>query len=283
MRQPSSVHLRRVAKEAKERPVSSVQITVVQSSLHWEDPVRNIRHFNKLLSTIKKGETDLIVLPEMFSTGFSMIPGKHAEEMEGLSMQWMAETAAALKCVITGSLMMREKGKYYNRLIWMRPDGTYEYYNKRHLFRMAGEDRHYEAGKKKLIVDLKGWKVCPLICYDLRFPVWSRNHMTAKGKEQLFDYDVLLFVANWPAVRRFPWQQLLIARAIENQCYVAGVNRVGKDGNGFPHCGDSVVLNPRGEKLSAIKANATQLQTITLERKELDEFRKKFPVFMDAD
>lgn len=260
-----------------------LRITLVQSSLFWEDHVKNIRSFNKQLSTLEKGSSDLIILPEMFSTGFSMIPGKHAEEMGGLSMQWMAESAASLKSVICGSLMIKEKGKYFNRLIWMQPDGQFQQYDKRHLFRMAGEDKNYSAGKKKIITEIKGWKICPLICYDLRFPIWSRNRMQQKGSSMLFDYDLLIYVANWPAVRSYPWKQLLIARAIENQCYVAGVNRVGKDGNAFAHSGDSVALDPFGQKISSIKANQKAIETIKLSAKALTDFRKRFPVFRDAD
>jgi len=207
--------------------------------------------------------------------------------------------------VITGSMAVKEDGKYYNRLFWVEASGAFKTYDKRHLFRMAKEDTHYTAGKKKIIGEINEWKVCPFVCYDLRFPVWSRNRFqeaddtdaetsaersrsrsrSGSGQEAvgIWDYDVLVYVANWPEVRSYPWKQLLIARAIENQCYVVGVNRIGNDGNGFGHSGDSVVLNPRGEVISMTKANEESIETIELDRNYLDEFRKNFPVGLDAD
>lgn len=260
-----------------------LRVTIVQTPLYWEDAVKNIRLLNKTLSVIKKGTTDIIILPEVFSTGFSMDAARLSEKVDGPAMQWMRETAISLNAVICGSIITEDKSKFYNRLIWMNPDGTYESYNKRHLFRMAGENKVYSAGKERLIVDYKGWKICPLVCYDLRFPSWSRNSVHEKGKRTNFDFDVLIYIANWPSVRAFPWSHLLIARAIENQVYVAGVNRIGKDGNGIPHSGNSVVLDMFGNAISKTKSNKASVETIVLSYKALTEARSKFPVLLDAD
>ena len=257
-----------------------LSITLVQPNLHWEDPVKNIKLFNKLLSPLKKGGTDLIVLPEMFSTGFSMKPAGLAEEMNGFSMQWMRETASSLKSVICGSLIIKEKRKYFNRFIWMQPNGEYLHYDKRHLFRMGGEDKVYTAGKKKIIIPYKGWNICPFVCYDLRFPVWSRNKTTSTGT---LEYDLGLYVANWPAVRSFPWQQLLIARAIENQSYMVAVNRVGEDGSGMMHDGFSAILDMTGKPLLQLKPKKQTIATIHLDKQPLIDFRKRFPAYKDAD
>lgn len=263
--------------------MDDLKVTLLQSGLHWENIDANIDMFNKKIAEVRN--TDLIVLPEMFNTGFSMVVKKLAEKPEGRSMQWMASKAKEKNCIITGSLIIEENGKYYNRLIWMPPDGSYKKYDKRHLFRMAGEDKSFSAGFEKLIVKLNGWKLCPLVCYDLRFPVWSRNKIkSAAGSNQLAEeYDVLIYIANWPERRNHAWKTLLQARAIENQCYVIGLNRVGKDGNEINYTGDSAVVNPLGEIISSIKAGEESIQTITLSKKELDEFRKAFPVAMDAD
>ena len=257
-----------------------LSITLVQPNIHWEDPVKNIKLYNKLLSGVKKGSTDLIVLPEMFSTGFSMKPSNLAEEMNGFSMQWMHETAASLKAVVCGSLIIKEKKKYYNRFIWMQPNGEFQHYDKRHLFRMGGEDKIYTAGKKKLVIAYKGWNICPFICYDLRFPVWSRNQTIGAGNPE---YDLAIFVANWPAVRSFPWQQLLLARAIENQAYVIGLNRVGDDGNGIAHEGHSSIIDMTGNSILKLKPKKQQVETITIDKQSLVDFRKRFPAYKDAD
>lgn len=254
--------------------MKSLKITLVQTELEWENAPANFREFNKILRGIRKNKTDIILLPEMFTTGFTMNAKKVAEKMNGASVQWMRELAAKKNAAVCGSLVIEDKKKFYNRLVWMRPDGTYEYYDKRHLFRMANEHQTYSSGKKKLIVQWKGWRICPLVCYDLRFPVWSRN---------TGDYDLLLYVANWPERRRFAWSQLLIARAIENQCFVAGLNRVGADGKNITYSGDSVVLDPFGEKISNIKPSKVQIETIKLDPKTLLDARKHFPVMMDRD
>ncbi len=262
-----------------------MNITLIQTHLYWENREKNIEHFEKLISSIPT-QTDLIILPEMFTTGFTMNPEKNAEEHLGKGFEFMKKMATQKNAVLTGSISVKDKGQNYNRLYWVEPNGTHDEYNKRHLFRMGKEEQYYEGGSKKIIKAHKGFKICPLICYDLRFPVWSRNRFTkdevgsTNGK---WDYDVLIFVANWPEVRNYPWKQLLIARAIENQCYVVGVNRIGKDGNDISHSGDSVVVNPRGEIISHAKAHEECIETITLDKNYLDEFRKVFPVGFDAD
>ena len=255
-----------------------MKITIIQSKLYWEDREANLSHFEKLILAVKE-KTDLIVLPEMFSTGFTMKPEMNAEKAEGKTLKWMKKIAAKKKTCITGSVSVKAGKKYFNRLYYVQPNGKFNHYDKRHLFRMAKEDEHYSGGKKKLIVRSKGWNLCTMICYDLRFPVWSRNLFNG-GK---WSYDVLIYVANWPKARNHPWKQLLIARAIENQCYVIGVNRIGKDGNGIDHSGDSMVVDPRGNILSQLKAGKEVVQTIELNKKELGKFRKIFPVGSDAD
>lgn len=260
-----------------------LSLTIVQPNITWESPLDNFKSLNKQLAKTGRGETDLIVLPEMFSTGFSMNAKKHAEQMEGPSMQWMFETAQGLKAAVCGSVMIRENGKYFNRFIWMEADGHYDQYDKRHLFTMGKEDKTYTAGKEGIVIEYNGWGFCPQICYDLRFPVWSRNLKRGTGAAAKYDYDVLLYVANWPAIRSYAWSQLLIARSIENQCYVAGVNRVGEDGNGVEHSGNSVVLDPLGQSISKMKPNKAGVETVQLNWKALQDLRKRFPVLNDAD
>jgi omega-amidase len=251
---------------------SHLRVTLVQSDIAWQDPGANRRrlaaHFRGLA-----GHTDLIVLPEMFSTGFSMDADGLAEPMDGPTIGWMREEAAAMGCVIAGSVIVRDRGRHYNRLVWARPDGTLEHYDKRHLFRMAGEHEHYAAGGARLTVELKGWRVCPLICYDLRFPVWSRG----RG-----DFDLLLYVANWPARRAHAWSALLRARAIENLCYVAAVNRIGRDGNGASYAGDSVALDFLGQPLSS-EGGGDRVETAVLDLQSLRSYRESFPAHLDAD
>ncbi len=260
--------------------MENLSVSIVQSTLHWENPEANLNMFNK---KFERNNTlgDIIVLPEMFNTGFTMLPEKWAEETNGISATWIKEKAKSLNRIITGSISIKQNGKYFNRLHFARPDTTCEYYDKRHLFRMGKEVEHYSAGDSRIIVNVRGWKICPLICYDLRFPVWARNGWNKKTNQS--EYDVLFFVANWPEVRSYPWKQLLIARAIENQCYVVGVNRIGLDGNGIDHSGDSVVINPRGEIISTIRAHEDGIETIVLSANYLEDFRKQFPVGLDAD
>lgn len=245
--------------------------------------------FSQKIASITE-TTDLIVLPEMFNTGFTMNTKTVAEQMNGKTMQWMSQLSKEKKCVVTGSLIITENGKYFNRLIWTKPDGTFETYDKRHLFRMAEEDNYFTSGSKRIITELNGWKICPLICYDLRFPVWSRNKWTKKtlnidpkNSNLVADYDVLLYIANWPERRSHPWRSLLMARAIENQAYLTGLNRIGTDGNGITHSGDSAIINYKGEILSKTKHNESSVETISLNYAELEEFRKTFPVGLDAD
>jgi omega-amidase len=252
-----------------------LKITTIQTTLFWEDSFANLAHFDTKINSLQE-ETDVIVMPEMFTTGFTMNPEKNAETQPGVSLEWMLKKAQEKKCVIIGSVSVKEHDKYYNRLYVTKADGTYQYYDKRHLFKMGKEDEHYTAGTKNITVEIKGWKVRPQICYDLRFPVWSRN-------KNYNPYDVLIYVANWPEVRSYPWKQLLIARAIENQCYVIGVNRIGVDGNSFPHSGDSVVLSAKGETLSKTQAHEDKVETTALSYDALHEFRKLFPVLDDAD
>jgi predicted amidohydrolase len=251
----------------------NLHITIIQPDMVWEDAAANLRQYEALLGGIN-GRKEVVVLPEMFSTGFSMSPQGLAEEMDGRSVQWMREMAARHRIILTGSLIIREEDRFYNRLIWMQPDGVFGQYDKRHLFGYAGEGDHYTPGSRRLITQVKGWRICPLICYDLRFPVWSRN-LNA-------DYDVLLYVANWPKRRSTAWKALLQARAIENQAYVAGVNRVGDDGNGIRYSGDSAVYSPLGEPLYTA-GDGPEVQTVVLERAPLEEGRSHFPFLRDAD
>ena len=226
-------------------------------------------------------KTEIIVLPEMFSTGFTMKAELFAETMDGLTVQWMKKLSAENRVILTGSLIIEENKKYFNRLIWMMPNGEYGYYDKRHLFAYGEEDKYYTAGNKRLITSVKGWKLNMQVCYDLRFPVWARQS-PSKDENTIYEYDVLVYVANWPERRSHAWKTLLCARAIENQCYVVGVNRVGTDGNDIYHSGNSLVIDPLGEVLYHM-ADDEDIFTITLEKERLDEVRTKFPFLKDAD
>lgn len=258
--------------------MSDLTVSLVQANLHWEDIAANLAMFDEKIDAIKE-RTEVIILPEMFSTGFSMQPEKLAQTMDGSAVQWMKQKAKQKNAIITGSLIIEEEGQYYNRLIWMLPNGQFGTYNKRHRFGFAGEDNHYEAGDKRLIASVKGWKICLTVCYDLRFPVWSRNTIKEDGQPE---YDVLVNVANWPERRNVPWKALLQARAIENQCYMIGVNRVGNDGNNIYHSGDTSLIDPVGEIIYQ-KAHDEDVFTYTLSRQHLDELRGKFPFMKDAD
>jgi len=253
--------------------MQDLTLTLVQTALHWHDPEANCRQLAQKLQQITK-PTDLIVLPEMFTTGFSMNAPELAEKPDGPTTQWLAEQAQQYGAVVTGSLIIEENGHYYNRLIWMRPNGSYDIYNKRHLFRMAGEQHVYTPGTARLTVELNGWQICPLICYDLRFPVWSRNLNQT--------YDLALYVANWPAKRSLAWRTLLQARAIENVAYSVGVNRVGTDGNNIAYTGDSSIYQPTGEIIWT-KSEEEVVHTITLSKKLLTDYRQVFPAHLDAD
>lgn len=267
--------------------MNDLKITLIQSELHWENKEKNLEMFSQKISAIKQS-TDIIVLPEMFSTGFTMLSNQFAETMDGQTVQWMRSKAMEQNCIVTGSFVCEDNGCLYNRLVWMQPNGTCRYYDKRHLFRMANENNHYSAGDTKIIVEVKGWKICPLICYDLRFPVWSRQELEVRRQktevvDNLYQYDVLVYVANWPERRSHAWKTLLMARAIENQCYVVGVNRVGNDGNQMYHSGDSAVINAKGEKISNTNASEQSVETVSLSYDELSNFRKSFPAILDAD
>ncbi|WP_259015419.1 amidohydrolase [Emticicia fluvialis] len=250
-----------------------LSVTLVQTHLYWEDATANRAMLEEKIFGIT-APTDIIILPEMFTTGFTMAPAKVAEPMNLHTTRWMQQMAAQTGAVITGSVVIKEHNKFYNRLLWVSPDGQVDTYDKRHLFRMGNEHEVYSGGSQRLIKELKGWKICPLICYDLRFPVWSRNTNLA--------YDVLIYVANWPQVRMYPWDSLLVARAIENQSYVVAVNRVGLDGNDVPHAGHSAVIDFAGNVLFR-EVDHEILHTHTLNKTALDQFRRNFPAHLDAD
>ncbi len=254
--------------------IPNLKITIFQAYLFWENIDKNLQNLALRLSMGIKEKTDLIILPEMFSTGFSMNAEALAEETDGKTMQWMSQIAHKYECVITGSIIIKEDGHYFNRLIWMLPDGSYSYYNKRHLFGLGDEDKNYTAGLDKVIVELKGWKIRLSICYDLRFPVWLRN----KDEE----YDILLLIASWPDKRSSHWNALIPARAIENQSYVIGVNRVGHDGKEVYHSGHSQCIDPMG-KTVYYKPEDEDLYTFSIHYEELVKTRRSFPFLRDAD
>ena len=254
-----------------------LKLTLVQTALHWGDAEANLRHFDTLLKGTPP--TDLIILPEMFNTGFITLPEPVAETMDGKTMAWLREKARELGAAIVGSLIIRENGNYYNRLIFMLPDGNFVHYDKRHLFSMAGEHHRFARGMERKVVQYKGWNILPLICYDLRFPAWSKNSWQ-QGK---YEYDLLIYIANWPEARSHPWRSLLPARAIENIACVAAVNRVGIDGNGLPHSGDSAVIDPKGNLILPFEPHQEAIRSITLSAKELVGFREKFNVGPDWD
>lgn len=254
--------------------MQDLTITLIQSPLHWQKPGANLAMFEEKIWEIEE-PTDLIILPEMFNTGFTMEPEKVAEPMNFTTFKWMKQMAAQKKAVVTGSFVIKENGHYFNRLIWMQPNGDWKSYDKRHLFRMADEHEHYSEGSKRLMVEVNGWKICPFICYDLRFPVWTRN-----SKDD--QYDLSLYVANWPSARVNAWDTLLKARAIENLSYCIGVNRIGQDGNNVDYVGHSSVIDPKGVNLLDC-ADRESIETVTLSKEVLQDYRKKFPANLDAD
>lgn len=253
--------------------MQNLKVTPVQCELAWENTRANLEAMNRRLSTLE-GKTDLVILPEMFTTGFTMSGELLAESMDGTAVEWLLDAASRVNAVVTGSLIIRENGRLFNRLVWAAPDGTLFHYDKRHLFRMAEEHRVYTPGTRLLTALLNGWRIRPFVCYDLRFPAWSRNTD--------LDYDVAVYVANWPAGRAAHWTALLVARAIENQCYVIGVNRVGSDGNGIDYAGDSMVVDPVGEVVWRRKSKEA-LETIALDFELLSTYRNDFPAWKDAD
>lgn len=250
-----------------------LHITLIQPDIVWEDKNANLQNYETIIAGIK-GDKHVVVLPEMFSTGFSMASERLAEPMDGNSVNWMVATARKHRCILTGSLIIAAHGKYYNRMLWVQPDGNIGFYDKRHLFSLAGEEQHYTHGENRLIAQVNGWRINLIVCYDLRFPVSARN----QGGE----YDVLLCVANWPEPRSLAWKTLLQARAIENQCYTIGVNRVGKDAKGHNYIGESSVFDPLGEKLWQC-AHETACHTVMLEKQTLNAVRTKLPFLNDAD
>jgi omega-amidase len=257
--------------------MSGLIITTIQTNLSWEDKAANLKMLREKINAIDE-KMEIVILPEMFSTGFSTTPKPLAETMDGETVAWMKEVAADNKIILTGSVIIKEDDNYFNRLIWMLPNGQYGYYNKRHLFALGNEHEEYTAGSKRLIASVKGWKINLQVCYDLRFPVWSRQQSTDTEPE----FDVLVYVANWPEKRSHAWKTLLCARAIENQCYVIGVNRVGEDGNNLTYSGNTLVIDPLGEVLYHMQ-DAEDIFTTTLEKEKLEKVRTHLPFWKDAD
>lgn len=258
--------------------MQDLNIALVQSALVWENPEQNRTNFDRKLEEIDT-EVDLIILPEMFNTGFSINPGKNAEPEEGPTFEWMQLKARENNCTITGSILTESDGKYFNRLYWVYPDGSFLTYDKRHLFRLSTEWKVFSQGTTKQIVELNGWKILPLVCYDLRFPVWSKNSYI-NGE---YGYDALIYVANWPVARKYAWKHLLIARAIENQAYVAGVNRVGQDGNGIHHSGNSMALDAKGQIIAQADPHIEEIVFTQFSYEELTAFREQFTIGPDWD
>jgi omega-amidase len=271
--------------------MSTLTITTIQSSLHWEDKQANLAMFEKKILGIAE-KTEIVILPEMFSTGFSMKPEQLAEQMDGETVRWMQKISAQKRIILTGSIIIEDEGNYFNRLIWMLPNGQFGFYDKRHLFAYANEHEYYTPGQKRLIASVKGWKINLIVCYDLRFPIWCRQSRTkiVQGdptEEELMEpiapeYDLLICVANWPERRNHAWKTLLQARAIENQVYVVGVNRVGNDGNNIYHSGDTLIADAMGQVLYT-RGNEEDIFTITLQKDTLEEVRQKLPFLEDAD
>jgi predicted amidohydrolase len=249
------------------------RLSIIQSQIKWEDKAENLRHFGELLRGIS-GQTHLAVLPEMFTTGFSMQTKSLADPVDGETTAALKQWSSAYQMAITGSFMAVEGDRYYNRAFFVTPEGNASYADKRHLFRMSGEHRHFDAGNERMIVHYRGWNIFPQVCYDLRFPVWSRNVQNA--------YDLLIYAANWPASRKNVWRTLLPARAMENMAYVCGVNRVGTDGKGYAYDGESMVCSPKGNKL-VHAGNRETVRTCLLKKDVLNAFRAKFPAWEDAD
>ncbi len=258
--------------------MQDLTVSLVQVDLVWEDITQNLLRFDACLDPLA-GKQDLILLPEMFNTGFVVKPEQVAETPGSQSMRWLSRKAAELDCVIAATMIIKESGYYYNRLIWMRPDGSFDSYDKRHLFRMGNEHLRFQPGKKKIIIDYLGWKIRPFICYDLRFPVWSKNTYS----NGIYEYDLMIYLANWPEPRRAVWQNLLMARALENLSYVAGVNRTGRDGMGISYAGDTCLVDFKGQLAAACPAHEEHIATVRLSYDELRDFRQTFNVGPDWD
>jgi omega-amidase len=258
--------------------MEDLHITLIQSDISWEDPVKNIEHFGTSIDALSS-PTDIVVLPEMFNTGFSLNPQKCAETNDGPAITFMREKSAAGNRMVIGSIMINEEDSYFNRLICMRPDGTYDQYDKRHLFRLSEEYKLMKRGRSTTIVNWKGWNILPLVCFDLRFPVWSRN----TWENGNFAYDVLIYVANWPKSRSYIWKSLLVARAIENQCFVIGVNRIGMDGYGTAHSGNSMIINPDGTVLCSAEEEKPAILQSFLSMQRLVKLRESYPFALEWD
>ena len=256
---------------------SNLFIALVQTNLYWKDKVANMAMLEEKIYQIPE-RVDLIVLPEMFPTGFTMDTVEVGEPMNFTVTKWMKQMASHTGAVVTGSVIITEGGKHFNRMLWVFPDGQISYYDKRHLFRMAGEDKHFSMGKKKEVFELKGWKISPQVCYDLRFPVWSRN-IAERGE---MAYDVLINVASWPSPRVSAWDILLKARAVENLCYAIGVNRIGVDGNDVSYCGHSAVYGYKGDTIADL-GEGEGIVVVELDYRQLADYRDKFPAWEDAD
>ncbi|WP_024890755.1 amidohydrolase [Luteimonas huabeiensis] len=261
-------------------PSNDLRISTVQGATLWHDPAGNRDYYGELIAPLR-GITDVVVLPETFTSGFSNDAIDRAEGMDGPTVAWMREQAAALDAAVTGSVQLRTPEGVFNRMLWATPDGALAHYDKRHLFRYAGEHKRYAPGRERVSVDWRGWRINLQVCYDLRFPVFCRNRYDAERPGRL-DFDLQIFVANWPAARAYAWKTLLRARAIENLCYVAGVNRVGRDGNDLDYAGDSVVLDFAGKPL-AESADHEVVSTTTLRAEALHAFHEHFPAMLDAD
>ncbi|PIE48193.1 MAG: nitrilase family protein [Flavobacteriales bacterium] len=256
----------------------NLNIAYAQLDLAWKDPKHNCYKIEQWLDNNKQ-QTDLVILPEMFTTGFVTEPREVAETMQGETITWLQEQAKRYNLAIIGSLIIEEQGRYYNRLFFMDRHGEYQTYDKRHLFTYGGEHKKFDGGKERLIVELNGWRICPMICYDLRFPVWSKN--TYQNGQ--YDYDVLIYIANWPSARAHAFRQLLVARAIENQAYVVGVNRIGVDGKGLYYQGNTTALDFKGHHISEIEPDEEAWAHVSLSHQSLEDFRQSFPLGMDWD
>lgn len=253
--------------------MNKLKIALIQSNLVWEHPEQNRYNFSAKINSISKS-VDLIILPEMFSTGFTMNANQVAETMSGETISWMKQLSEEKNTAITGSLIIKDNDSYFNRLVFAHPNGNIDIYDKRHTFTLAGEDKVYDAGHQQVIIDFKGWKIKPLICYDLRFPIWARN---------VEDYDLLFYVANWPKIRVNAWDALLQARAIENMSYCIGVNRVGLDANNFEYSGHSAAYDVLGKRIDTIPRNKEAIEIITLDKTHIETYRKKLGFLNDKD
>jgi omega-amidase len=260
--------------------MNDLRVTLVQGDTRWHDPAGNRDYYGGLIAPLH-GATDLVILPETFTSGFSNDAIGSAETMAGATVEWIREQAVRLDAAVTGSVQLRDGDGVYNRLLFATPDGALSTYDKRHLFRYAREHERYAAGRDRLTLEWRGWRICPLVCYDLRFPVFSRNRFDVERPGQL-DFDLMIFVANWPSARSHPWKTLLRARAIENLCYVAAVNRVGTDGNGLAYAGDSAVIDYVGQPVTEC-ADVETVVTATLSAEGLAAHRERFPAMLDAD